>query len=181
MCRLISLPQTSGVEVATWNERAGIAGPSLIGFPPPNRLGEHGGTGTDCWTNAKCNAECYTPGARVQCKNDGGISRDCGSDDDWKWKQEEAGGQEGCIGDDCNASCTCPPHNLVTGLHARAWASQNSLVHDLGSTMVHPFLLHCRERVGDLPVCTGHLELVQWARQNCTGHLVETCCEHPAK
>ena len=32
----------------------------------------------------------------------------------------------------------------------------------------HPFLLHCRNDWVTC-VCTGHLELVQWARQNCTG------------
>ena len=89
--------------------------------------GRHGGTGTECWNNAKCNAECCTPGARVQCKNDGGTSRDCGSDDDWKWRQEVAGGQEGCVGDDSNASPTCPPHNLVTGLHHTRWRKKQGL------------------------------------------------------
>ena len=101
--------------MATCNECVGIAGPSLIGFPPPNRLDAHYGTGTDCWHNARCNAECCTPGGRVQNTNDCGRSRDCGSDDDWEWKQDEAGAQAGCIGDECYASRTCPPQNLVTG------------------------------------------------------------------
>ena len=48
-------------------------------------------------------AECCTPGARTMAANHE-------TDDVWKWRREKAGrGQEGCIGDDCNASRTCPP------------------------------------------------------------------------
>ena len=43
-------------KVATWNERAGIAGPSLIGFPPQSRLGWQGGTGNRLLE--KCKVQC---------------------------------------------------------------------------------------------------------------------------
>ena len=54
---------------------------------------------------------------------------------------------------------TGPPCNLQRW----QWASQNPLVHDLGTVVVLPFFLHCRRLYA-----TGHLELVQWewARQN---------------
>ena len=102
---------------ATWNERAGIAGPSLIGFPPPNRVGSVVELAPTAGTMQSAMPECYTRVHAFSAKNDGGISRDCNSDDDWKWKQEEAGGgRRGCTGDDCNASRIYPPHNLVMGL-----------------------------------------------------------------